>query len=91
MVEGGVTLFQFGDYMGKSLVPHREITNQRNNLQGVSSQSCRIYVPTFKAAGKGNTPRVGEWYYRALPCGVSAHKFFWTPSEGRKHPHQSKN
>jgi hypothetical protein len=27
MVEGGVTLFHFDDYIGKSLVPHREIMN----------------------------------------------------------------
>jgi hypothetical protein len=90
-VEGGVTLFHFGDYIGKSLVPHREIMNQRSNLNGVSSQSHRIYVPTFKAAGGGNTPHAGERYYRAPPYGASVHKFFWAPSEGRKHPHKSKN
>jgi hypothetical protein len=84
-------LFCFGDYIDKNLVPHREIMNQRSNLKGVSSQSHRIYVPTFKAAGDGNTPCIGEGYYRAPPCEASVHKIFWTLSEDRKHPHQSKN
>jgi hypothetical protein len=38
-VEGEGTLFQFGDFVSKSIVPHREIMNQRYNLKGVSSQS----------------------------------------------------
>jgi hypothetical protein len=65
--------------------------NQQSNLKGVTSQSRRIYVPMSKATGGGNTPHVGEAYYRAPPCRASAHKFFWTPNEGRKHPRQSKN
>jgi hypothetical protein len=65
--------------------------NQCNNLKGVSSQSHRIYVLTFKAMGGSNTPHVGKGYYRAPLCGALAHKIFWTPNEGRKHPHQSKN
>jgi hypothetical protein len=72
-----VTLFRFDDYMSKSLVPYRETTNQHYNLKGVSSQSHWIYVLMLKAAGGGNTPRIGEGYYRVLPCRGLVHKFFW--------------
>jgi hypothetical protein len=53
--------------------------NQCSNLKGVSSQSHQIYVPTFKAAGGGNTPHVGEGYYHALSCGALACKIFGLP------------
>jgi hypothetical protein len=71
-----VTLFQFGDYINKSLIPHRELTNQHNNLKGVSSWSHQIYVQMFNEAGGGNTPRIDEGYYRVPPCEALAHKFF---------------
>jgi hypothetical protein len=62
--------------MNKSLVPHREIINQHNNLKGVSSQSDRIYVPMFNVVGGGNTPRIGKDYYCVPPCRALVHKFF---------------
>jgi hypothetical protein len=30
----------------------------------------------FNAAGGGNTPLIGEGYYRVQPCGALAHKIF---------------
>jgi hypothetical protein len=41
-------------------------------------------VPRFTAAGDGNTPHVGEGYYRVPPCGALAHKIFGLPTKAEK-------
>jgi hypothetical protein len=46
-------LRQKRDNHSRSLVPHRKLANQHNNLKGVSSQSRWIWVPMLNAAKEG--------------------------------------
>jgi hypothetical protein len=56
-VEGGVMLFQFGEYKNKTLIPHRQSIEHNTKLKHENTTTSTRPRATCNVAGSVSTPR----------------------------------